>query len=366
MGFNCGIVGLPNVGKSTIFNALTRAGAESSNYPFTTIEPNVGVVTVPDSRLDKISELMPAKKVVFTSMQFVDIAGLVKGASKGEGLGNKFLGHIREVRAIAHVVRCFEDGNITHVHGKIDPISDIETIETELAIADLESLQKRKQKVEKLAKSGNKEARFEMDCLAKLIETVNLSRPIRSLNFESEAEIGFVQSLNLITSKPVLYVCNTIDPSDSENEHVKKVRERANAEGAQIVTISGKLEGEIMEIEDPEERDIFLEEMGLEEPGLNRVIRAGYDLLGLATFFTAGGGKENRAWTIRKEAKAPQAAGAIHTDFEKGFIRAQVYHYDDLIELKSENAVKEAGLLRSEGKEYKVKDGDIIEFLFNV
>ncbi len=366
MGFNCGIVGLPNVGKSTIFNALTRAGAESSNYPFTTIEPNVGVVSVPDSRLDKISEIMPAKKVVFTNMQFVDIAGLVKGASKGEGLGNKFLGHIREVRAIAHVVRCFEDGNITHVSGKVDPISDVETIDTELGISDLESLQKRKQKVEKLAKSGNKEARFEMECLSKLIETVNLGRPIRSLDLDSEAEVDFVQSLNLITSKPVLYVCNTIDPSESENDHVKKVQERADAEGAQLVTISGKLEGEIMEIEDPEERDVFLEEMGLDEPGLNRVIRAGYDLLGLSTFFTAGGGKENRAWTIRKEAKAPQAAGAIHTDFEKGFIRAQVYHYDDLIELKSENAVKEAGLLRSEGKEYKVKDGDIIEFLFNV
>ena len=366
MGFNCGIVGLPNVGKSTIFNALTQAGAESSNYPFTTIEPNVGVVAVPDSRLDKISELMPAKKVIFTSMQFVDIAGLVKGASQGEGLGNKFLGHIREVRAIAHVVRCFEDGNITHVHGKIDPISDIDTIETELAIADLESLQKRKQKVEKLAKSGNKQARFEIDCLTKFIETVNLSRPIRSLNLDNEAEIDYVQSLNLITSKPLLYICNTIEPTKADNEYVKKVQERANSEGAQIVEISGKLEGEIMEINDPEERNAFLEEMGLEESGLNRVIRVGYELLGLATFFTAGGGKENRAWTIRKEAKAPQAAGAIHTDFEKGFIRAQVYHYGDLMKFKSENAVREAGLLRSEGKDYKVKDGDIIEFLFNV
>jgi GTP-binding protein YchF len=366
MGFNCGIVGLPNVGKSTIFNALTRAGAESSNYPFTTIEPNVGVVSVPDSRLDNISELMPAKKVVFTNMRFVDIAGLVKGASKGEGLGNKFLGHIREVRAIAHVVRCFDDDNITHVHGKVDPISDIEIIETELAIADLEALQKRKLKIDKLARSGDKDAKFEVKCLAELIETLNSNKPTRSLSLESEAEIEFVQSLNLITSKPVLYVCNTIDPSESDNEHVKKIQELAASEGAETVSISGKLEGEIMEIEDPDECQAFLEEMDLEEPGLNRVIRAGYDLLGLATFFTAGGGKENRAWTIKKNAKAPQAAGAIHTDFEKGFIRAQVYHYEDLVKLKSENAVKEAGLLRSEGKEYDVKDGDIIEFLFNV
>ena len=360
-----GIVGLPNVGKSTLFNCLSNAKAQSANFPFCTIEPNIGVVNVPDTRLEKLEELVNPEKVIPATVEIVDIAGLVKGASKGEGLGNQFLANIRETDALLHVLRCFDNDNIIHVDTSIDPVRDKETIDIELQLKDLETVQKRLERVKRTAKTGNKEAQAELVVLLKIEETLLQGISVRAIDF-SEKEQEFIAPLQFITSKPVLYVCNTLDPSESENEHVKKVKERADAEGAQIVKISGKLEGEIMDIEDPEERDVFLEEMGLEEPGLNRVIRAGYDLLGLSTFFTAGGGKENRAWTIRKQARAPQAAGAIHTDFEKGFIRAQVYHYDDLIKLKSENAVKEAGLLRSEGKEYQVKDGDIIEFLFNV
>ncbi|MBI4388904.1 MAG: redox-regulated ATPase YchF [Nitrospinae bacterium] len=365
MGFSCGIVGLPNVGKSTIFNALTKAGAEASNYPFCTIEPNTGVVPVRDKRLDVISQLVPAEKVVPTTLQFVDIAGLVKGASKGEGLGNKFLGHIREVDAIAHVVRCFEDPNITHVSANVNSLSDIEVINTELMIVDMETLEKRKQKIEKLAKTGNKEAREQMEIMARLGEALDGNRPARSVQFDKEGDAAFSRSLNLLTAKPVLYVCNIADPAESGNIHVQQVTAFAEREGSEVVTLVGKLENEIQEIEDPEDQKAFLKEMGLEETGLDRMVRAGYHLLDLVTFFTVGG-KENKAWTVKANAKAPQAAGKIHSDFEKGFIRAEVYNYEDLVKYKSEHAVKEAGLLRVEGKEYVVKDGDIMHFRFNV
>lgn len=365
MGFTCGIVGLPNVGKSTIFNAITRAGAEAANYPFCTIEPNIGVVAVPDKRLDTIAQLVPADKTIYTTLQFVDIAGLVKGASKGEGLGNKFLGHIREVDAIAHIVRCFRDENITHVHNIIDPKTDIEVINTELMIADLENLEKRKQKIEKSAKSGNKEAIAQINVITQLLSALDANKPARSLKFTSESDIAFVQSMSLLTQKPVLYVCNVADSSELDNDYVKQVKAYAAAENAETVVLVGKLENEIMEIEDPEEQKAFLKEMGLEETGLNRMIHAGYHLLNLVTFFTVGG-KENKAWTIQANTKAPQAAGRIHSDFEKGFIRAEVYHFNDLVKYKSEHVAREAGHLRVEGKDYVVQDGDILHFRFNV
>ncbi len=365
MGFTCGLVGLPNVGKTVIFNALTRSNAESSNYAFSTSKPNIGVVDVPDPRLDIIDRLVPAKKKVPTTMQFVDIAGLVKGASRGEGLGNQFLANIREMEAIAHVVRCFDDDNIPHVHDKIDPASDIDEINTELMIADLETLEKRKTKLEKLAKSGDKDARNQIGVITRLMEAFDDNQPARSVEFQNPAEQTFVKTLNLLTVKPVLYVCNVADPSEMDGPLVRQVKEVAEAEGTEVVVLAGQLENELLEIEDPDELKEFLDDMQLEEPGFDRMIHAGYRLLGLETYFTVGE-QENRAWTIHKNTKAPQAAGKIHSDFEKGFIKAVVYNYDDLVQYQSEHAVKEAGKLRLEGKNYVVQDGDIMHFRFNV
>jgi ribosome-binding ATPase len=365
MGFTCGLVGLPNAGKSTLFGALTRTKAQSGNYAFTTIEPNSGIVPVPDKRLDTITRYVQTKKIVPTTMEFVDIAGLIKGASKGEGLGNKFLGHIREVDAIAHVVRCFEDGNVPHVSDVIDPAADIDTINTELMIADMEALERRKTKIEKLAKSGDKEARSQMEVLKKLIESINNGRPARTITGLTNEDQSFVKSLTLLSAKPVLYICNVMDPGDTNNELVQKVKVIAEEDGSVVVALAGKIEGEIMEMEDLEEQQMFMEEMGLTETGLDRMIATGYGLLELSTYFTAGE-KETRAWTIPKNSKAPQAAGAIHTDFEKGFIRAEVYSLEDLKKYKTEAAIKEAGKLRVEGKDYVVQDGDIMHFRFNV
>ena len=365
MGFTCGLVGLPNAGKSTLFGALTRTEAQSGNYAFTTIEPNSGIVPVSDPRLDTICQHIKADKVVPTTMEFVDIAGLIKGASKGEGLGNKFLGHIREVDAIAHVVRCFEDGNVPHVSDTINPAGDIDTINTELMIADMETLERRKTKLEKLAKSGNAEARMQIGVIKKVIESINNNIPAREITNFSDEESGFLKSLTLLSAKPVLYICNVMDPGDTESTLVQQVKQIANNDGSSVVALAGKIEGEIMEIEDPEERQMFMDEMNLKETGLDRMIATGYGLLELATFFTAGG-KENRAWTIKKHSTAPQAAGTIHTDFEKGFIRAEVYSLEDLVKYKTEAAIKEAGKLRVEGKDYIVQDGDIMHFRFNV
>jgi len=364
MGFNCGIVGLPNVGKSTIFNALTSAGAQASNYPFTTIDPNVGVVDMPDERLDKLAVIYQPKKLTPTTMEFVDIAGLVKGAAQGEGLGNKFLANIREVDAIAHVVRCFEDPNVIHVAGKVDPKADIEVIEAELMLADLDAIEKRLFKAEKMVKTGDKKTAEEVEFMRRLKDMLSRGEPIRR-GAHSDEEREWLRTYALLSSKPVLYVANVAeDMVDKPNPYVDAVKKIAAEEGAGVVVISGQVEGEIAQLP-MEERKEYLSGMGLKESGLDRMIRAGYDLLGLITYFTAGE-KEVRAWTITKGTKAPQAAGKIHTDFEKGFIRAEVFHYDDLMKLKTEQAVKAAGLLRSEGKEYVVKDGDIMLFRFNV
>ena len=364
MGFNCGIIGLPNVGKSTIFNALTSAGAQASNYPFTTIDPNVGVVDMPDARLDRLTEIYHPKKTTPTSMEFVDIAGLVKGAAQGEGLGNKFLANIREVDAIAHVVRCFEDPNVVHVAGRVDPKADIEVIEAELMLADLDAIEKRLMKSEKMVKTGDKKTADEVEFMKRLRDMLSRGEPIRRAT-HSEDELAWLKSYTLLSAKPVLYVANVAeDMVDRPNTLVDAVKKIAAAEGAKVVVISGQVEGEIAQLP-KEERKEYLAGMGLKESGLDRMIRAGYDLLGLITYFTAGE-KEVRAWTITKGTKAPQAAGKIHTDFEKGFIRAEVFHYDDLLTLKTEQAVKAAGLLRSEGKDYVVKDGDIMLFRFNV
>ena len=359
MGFTCGLVGLPNAGKSTLFGALTRTKAQAGNYAFTTIEPNSGIVPVPDKRLEIITSYIKTQKIVPTTMEFVDIAGLIKGASKGEGLGNKFLGHIREVDAIAHVVRCFEDGNVPHVSNNLDPASDIDTINTELMIADMESLERRKTKIEKLAKSGDKEARSQMEVVKKLIQIINEGRPVRGVTGLSDEAQKFVQSLTLLSAKPVLYICNMMDPGDTESDLVLKVKEIAQQDGAAVVALAGKIESEIMEMDDPEEQQMFMQEMGLTKTGLDRMIATGYGLLELSTYFTAGE-KETRAWTIPKNSKAPQAAGAIHSDFEKGFIRAEVYCLEDLEKYKSEAAIKEAGKLRIEGKEYIVQDLSLI------
>ena len=363
MGIKCGIVGLPNVGKSTLFNALTKAGIAAANFPFCTIEPNTGIVPVPDPRLDALAAIVKPERVIPTTMEFVDIAGLVAGASKGEGLGNKFLAHIRETDAIAHVVRCFEDGNVIHVSNKVDPIADIETIDTELALADLESVLKALDRAARAAKANDKDALARKPVLEKLAAALDQGRSARSAGLDAE-EKALIRDMFLITLKPLMYIANVAEDGFTNNPHLDAVRARAEAEGAEVVPVCAAIEEELSQLEDAD-RDEFLKDLGLEEPGLNRVIRAGYKLLGLQTYFTAGV-KEVRAWQLRAGSTAPQAAGVIHTDFERGFIRAETIGYDDFINLKGEQGAKEAGRLRLEGKDYIVKEGDVLHFRFNV
>ena len=365
MGFQCGIVGLPNVGKSTLFNALTKtAAAQAENYPFCTIEPNVGDVAVPEPRLQKLADIAKSAEVIPARMQFVDIAGLVKGASQGEGLGNQFLANIREVDAVAYVLRCFDDDDITHVAGKIDPISDFETVETELMLADLESLEKRRVNLEKKAKGQDKEAKAALVLVDKALEALRDGRPARSVEIDADDRKAW-RGLQLLTAKPVLFVANVDEDAAADgNAYSREVETRAKGEKAVAVVISAKIEAELAQLSDEEQAE-YLETLGLTEPGLNRMIRAGYDLLDLQTFFTAGP-KEARAWTVRRGAPAPKAAGVIHTDFEEGFIRAETISYDDYVSLGGEQGAKEAGKMRLEGKDYIVREGDVMHFRFNV